>query len=171
MIEYTESVAIEALPADVWDYVADVSQWWLASNPDHISIRVEGSGPIMHYGTEVAFEEEIAGVRAQANGSITEYIPGIRISWEGVTEYRYFGLPFNVHEGISWSVESNGRGTKLSTHIRTKFSSGFLGRIFGWHEKKIRKLLELNRAHTKRELEYLKTAIEAEFHLAGRTAV
>ncbi|MEJ2210086.1 MAG: SRPBCC family protein [Anaerolineae bacterium] len=168
MFEFTESIRIAAPPAKVWDYVADVERWWLASNPDHIRMDVGGDGAALGPGTEVTFEERVAGLRGRAEGTVTRWVPGNLIEWEGRARYHYLGLPLQVREGVSWQVEGSDGGSRLSARVWAEFPSGLLGRFFEWYAKSMLDVVDRDREHARRELEYLKFEIEAVHQLTGK---
>ena len=161
MFEFAETVDIGAPLEEVWDYLADVDQWWLASNPEHIKIAMGGSGSDIVPGTKVSFEERIAGVRGRAEGTITKVVPENVIEWQGDAVYRYFGLSFRVREGVSWQVGDGDPGAKLSAHVWAEFSASFAGRLFEWYAKTLLNVVDRDREHARRELEYLRSAIES----------
>jgi hypothetical protein len=161
MFEFTEAIRIEAPVASVWEYVADVEGWWLASNPEHIRINVPGPKSAIGPGTEITFEEHVAGMKGQAKGTITHWIPGTLIEWEGEARYHYLGFPLRIREGVSWRVDSLEEETQLSAHVWAVFPSGLAGRIFEWYAKTLLNVVDRDREHARRELEYLKSAIES----------
>lgn len=163
MFEFVESVNVDAPSPDVWEYVADVEQWWLASHPEHLSLKVRSPGPAIGLGTEIVFEELVAGLKGQAKGMVTEWIPGVRVSWEGTAKYSFFGISLRINEGFSWQVQKVGKGTILSAHVRADFSSPLTGRLFKWQSRRIRRVAERDREHARRELLYLKSVIESEY--------
>lgn len=72
MFEFTESVAIDSPPATIWETLLDIEKWWPPSNPEHIGIEVRSSGSPLGVGSEIVFEEMVAGIKAKAEGSITK---------------------------------------------------------------------------------------------------
>lgn len=159
MFEFTESVRVEAPPDEVWKLLADVERWWLSSNKDHIRLEA-GSSDELGVGTEVAFEERVAGIKGRAKGIITRWVPGDEATWEGEAKYRYMGFSFRVQEGVSWRVESDGEATRLSARVWAKFPSGIFGRISEWYSKSLLQVVDRDREHARRELEYLKRSVE-----------
>ncbi|MEJ2710216.1 MAG: SRPBCC family protein, partial [Anaerolineales bacterium] len=137
MFKFTESIHIEAPPADVWEYVADVERWWLASNPEHIHLDVPSPEPTVGLGSKIVFEERVAGIKGKAAGSITKWIAGTEVTWEGIANYRYLGFPLRVREGVSWRVDNGEHETQLSATVWAKFSSSLLGQLFEWYAKRI----------------------------------
>jgi hypothetical protein len=161
MFAFTEAIDIEASPEDVWLYIADVEGWWLASNPEHIRIEVAGPSSAIGPGTQITFEERVAGIKGQAKGTITHWVPGTLIEWEGEALYHNLGFPLRIREGVSWRVDSLGRETQLSADVWAVFPSGRAGRIFEWYAKNLLNVVDKDREHARRELEYLKSAIES----------
>jgi hypothetical protein len=169
VFEFTEAIRIEAPAAAVWEYVADVERWWLASNPEHIRIDVPGSPSALGPGTEITFEERVAGIKGQAKGTITQWVPGILIEWEGEALYHYLGFPLRIREGVSWRVDGLEGETQLSAHVWAVFPSGLAGRIFEWYAKNLLSVVDKDRAHARRELEYLRSAIESRHYSSQDT--
>ena len=160
MFEFTESVRVDAPPGKVWKLLADVERWWPPSNPEHIRIDVLGRSKVIEVGTNINFEERVAGVKGKASGTITRFIPEAEATWEGVAEYRYFGLRFQVHEGVSWYVDKDGEASRLSARVWAKFSSGMFGRLLEWYAKTLLNVIARDREHARCELVYLRNTIE-----------
>jgi len=160
MFEFTESISIKASPNTVWQLLADVEKWWPRSNPEHLRIEVRSSDKSIGAGTEVAFEERVAGIKGQAEGMIAGWIPGVEATWEGTATYRYMGFRLGVREGVSWRVESHGETSKLSARVWAEFPSSRFGRFVEWFAKSLLNVVDRDREHARCELEYLKTAIE-----------
>lgn len=170
MFEFVESITIEASPADVWDYLADVESWWLASNPEHIYLEVLSPDSSIGLDTKIVFEERVAGINGQAQGTITQFDPGTQITWEGQAIYNYLGFSLEVHEGVSWLVKSDEQGTQLSAHVWAEFPSSLGGRFFEWYAKAILDVVDKDREHARQELQYLKSAIESRGQSAKDTS-
>ncbi|MGD8866814.1 MAG: SRPBCC family protein [Gemmatimonadales bacterium] len=160
MFQFTESIMIAAPAAATWEVLADVETWWPLSNPEHIRMEIESAERPIGVGTTVAFEERVAGIKGRAEGVITQWIPNERASWEGTAEYRYLGLPFRVREGVSWQVENLGEESRLSARVWAEFPATLFGRILEWYARSLLKVVDRDRAHARRELEYLKGEIE-----------
>jgi hypothetical protein len=161
VFEFTETVKIKASSLDVWARIADPQSWWLASNPEHISIEVRSANKAISSGTEIAFQERVAGVKAQAVGVMTKVTPGIEATWEGTASYHYCGFRVRIREGVSWRIESCGaRESKLSARVWAHFPPGILGLVFEWYSKTILNVVERDREHARRELHYLQRSIE-----------
>jgi hypothetical protein len=160
VFEFTESIMIAAPATATWKVLADVERWWMPSNPEHIRMEVRSQGKPMDVGTEVVFEERVAGIKGRAEGVITQLNPGEQATWEGTAVYRYFGLRFRIHEGVSWRVERHGESSKLSARVWAEFPATTVGRILEWYAKSVLNVVERDREHARRELEYLKGVIE-----------
>lgn len=83
MFQFTESIEIASRPDVIWETFVDIEKWWPPSNPEHISIDVHCDGKPIDVGTEVNFEERIAGIKGKASGSITKWVPKRKATWEG----------------------------------------------------------------------------------------
>ncbi|MGD8874292.1 MAG: hypothetical protein PVH38_04025 [Gammaproteobacteria bacterium] len=160
MFQFTESVSIAAQPDDVWNVFEDIEKWWPPSNPAHVSIAVNSSGNPVEAGTEVNFEERIAGIRGKASGSISRWIPAREARWEGEAVYRYYGISFRIQERVSWLFERRDKTTLLSAHVSAEFPPSLFGRFIEWYAIKILDIVDRDREHARRELEYLKSRIE-----------
>ena len=160
MFEFTESIMIEAPSDTVWIYLANVEQWWPPSNQEHIRIEVRSENKPVDVGTEIVFEESVAGIKGRAEGRITRWISGSEATWEGIAVYRYMGISFQIREGVSWRVEAQGETSKLSARVWAEFPPGVFGRFLEWYTKTLLNVVERDREHARRELEYLKSSIE-----------
>lgn len=162
MFQFTESIAIASRPDEIWETLADIEKWWPPSNPEHISIDVRYDGKPVDAGTEVHFEERIAGIKGKASGSITKWKPGREATWEGAALYRYYGVPVRIREGVSWAVESAGGVSTLSTTVWARFPENLFGRLVEWYSVRVLNVIDRDKEHARRELEYLKSVIEAD---------
>jgi len=160
MFEFTESILIEVSSGSVWKTLADFENWWPPSNPEHIRIEVQSENKPVDVGTEIVFEERIAGIRGQAQGMITRWVPGEEATWEGTAVYRYLGISFQIREGVSWRVESLGESSRLSARVWAEFPAGIFGRFLEWYTKSLLNVIEHDREHARQELTYLKSVIE-----------
>jgi hypothetical protein len=161
VLEFTETILIEAPPPTVWAVMHDVETWWPASNPEHESLeRLDGE--VVQVGTRLRIREKIAGIPGEAVGQITRFEPLSAVTWEAPNaRYRWFGVPFTIGEGVTWSIESrDGGATRLSAHVWATFPPGMRGRIVEWIFIRLGGL-EKDREHARTELRYLKQAIEA----------
>lgn len=160
MFEFTETISIEESPAKIWETLLDIEKWWPPSNPEHISIDVRSSERPLGVGTEITFEEKVAGIKAKAKGSIARWIPGREATWEGKATYRYCGISIHIREGVSWSIESHDRTSNLSASVWAMFPPTVFGRITEWYATTLLNVVDRDREHARCELEYLKRVIE-----------
>jgi len=161
MFEFTESIPISASADVVWGFFTDIRAWWPPSNPEHIRIDIHDSDGSIGEGTEITFEERIAGIPGKARGSITEVDPGAEVTWEGEAVYRYIGIPFHIREGVTWRIERRGDTSELSAHVWAVFPSTLFGRFFEWFATRFLNVVARDRQHARRELEYLQGEIES----------
>ena len=138
----------------------------MASNPEHIALEIRSPEKRIAAGTEIAFEERVAGIRGSAAGTVTNLTPGVAATWEGVAEYRCAGFRMSIEEGVTWSVEPTATGSKLSAHVWARFPSGWLGPLLEWYSTAILRIVHRDREHARCELEYLKRLFEG----GGRSA-
>jgi hypothetical protein len=160
MFEFTEAIVIATPAAAVWAQLADVEQWWPPSNPAHIGIDVCADEGGIGVGTPVVFEEHVAGIPGRAEGTITRWVPGTEARWEGTARYRYWGIHFDVREGVSWRIEAQGDEAKLSAHVWAVFPSTLFGRLLEWYATRVLDVVAHDREHARVELRYLQGLIE-----------
>lgn len=160
MFRFTESVRVDAPAENVWKRLTDIERWWLPSNPEHIRLDVQTCGQPIGVGTKISFEERVAGLRGRAEGEITKWTPGEEAAWQGEAEYRHLGFRFRIREGVSWRVGSDSRASILSAQVWAKFPSSIFGRFLEWYAKSLLNVVNRDREHARRELEYLKNEIE-----------
>ena len=160
MFEFTETVSIRATAESVWSRLSDVESWWRKSNPEHISLEIGSPDKRVAAGTEIAFEELVAGITARASGTVTSLIPDVAATWEGMANYRYCGFRLAIQEGVTWSIEPDMDSSILSAHVWARFPAGAFGRVLEWNSVHILHIIEHDRKHARCELEYLKRVIE-----------
>jgi hypothetical protein len=161
VFQFTESIPIAAPPNEIWKNFVDIAKWWPPSNQEHTDIDVKSHENPIDVGTEVVFEERIAGIKGKAVGSITRWVPEREATWEGEAVYRYYGIPFRIREGVSWLLESHGKTSQLSARVWAEFPSTLFGRFLEWYTTKLLNVVDRDREHARRELEYLKHVIES----------
>ncbi len=161
MFEFTETIEIRKPASELWRTLVKLEEWWPPSNPEHIGIEVHSDGNPIGLGTEIAFEERVAGVKAKAKGSITGWTPEREAAWEGDATYRYYGIPLHVREGVVWRVEDRGDASRLSANVWAKFPSSMFGRALEWYAKTFLNVVKKDREHARCELEYLKRISES----------
>jgi hypothetical protein len=160
VFEFTETVSIRATPESVWSRLADVESWWLKSNPEHISLEIGSPDKRVAAGTEIAFEERVAGITARASGTVISLRPGVAATWEGMANYRFCGFRLAIQEGVTWSIEPDMDISILSAHVWARFPAGAFGQVLEWYSVHILHIIEHDRKHARCELEYLKRVIE-----------
>jgi uncharacterized protein YndB with AHSA1/START domain len=51
MLDFTESIRVDAIPARVWAALLDIERWWPPSHPEHESIeRLHGADEVADLG-------------------------------------------------------------------------------------------------------------------------
>lgn len=160
MFELTESIHIEASPDKVWSLLSNVERWWPQSNPEHIRIEVRSPDKSIAQGTQIMFEERVAGIKARAEGVVTRLVQEREATWEGTAQYRYLWIDFKIREGVSWQIAADGEACILSARVWAIFPLSLLGRVLEWYARNFLDIVSQDRSHARRELEYLKGAIE-----------
>ncbi len=160
MFQFTESIEISSRSDEVWETLVDIEKWWPPSNPEHISIDVCYAGKPIDVGTEVHFEERVAGIRGKAFGSITKWISEREATWAAAAVYTYYGVPIRIREGVSWSIKGRGSLSTLSATVWAQFPVNLFGRVAEWYTVRLLNVIDRDREHTRCELEYLKSVIE-----------
>ena len=172
MLDFTESILIEAPPTHVWAALLDIEQWWPASNPEHESIeRLAHADQVTHdgepveigRGTQFRIRERIAGIPGEGVGVVTDIDPGRAVTWEADRmRYRLYGVPFTIAEGVTWRVDPREcEKSLLIARVWAKFPAGVLGRLLWLVLAHLLDGVEKDRRHARVELEYLKEAIES----------
>jgi len=148
-------------PQAVWDYLIDVSRWWPVSNPEHVSIEVLSADGTIEPGARIRLVERIAGVPGEAEGAIRSLVEGELVTWTSDRcVYHYRGVPVHVEEGGEWRLASVDGGTRLAFRGWARFPPGPFGRLTEWYFKRVLHGVELDYAHSLRELLYVKKALE-----------
>jgi len=162
MFEISPAVEIEAPPDVVWEFLTEIEEWWVPSNPEHESLEILSEHETLREGTRIRVKERIAGLPGVAEGEVTELLPRERITWEAPdTRYRYYGLTIRVHEGVSWMLEPTDRGTNLTARVWATFPNTLLGTLVEWSFKHLLGGVEKDHEHAMKELEYIKAEIES----------
>ncbi|MFC7130509.1 SRPBCC family protein [Haloferax chudinovii] len=161
MYAISPTVTIDASPEQVWEFLKDVEEWWVASNPDHESLEVYSDGERIEEGTRIRVRERIAGIPGVADGEVTEYVPGERLTWEAPkARYRFYGFPLEVDEGVTWKITPTRGGTELTARVWASFPDSVLGTITEWTFEHVLHGVERDYRHAMRELEYIKRSLE-----------
>lgn len=172
MLDFTESIRIEAPPARVWAALLDIERWWPLSNSEHESIeRLYGADEVadagdpgeIGVGTRFRIREKIAGVPGEGIGLVTRVEPGRAVTWEAdQMRYRLYGVTFTVGEGVTWRVDPHeSEASQLSARVWARFPEGLVGRFLWLVFSRLLDGVEEDRRHAQVELEYLKEAIES----------
>lgn len=159
MFEITPEIEIDAPPETVWDYLVDVEEWWVDSNPEHSSLEIVSDDEDLKEGTRIRVREKIAGIPGEAEGEVTEFVPNDHFTWEADAVYRYLGLTFSATEGVKWSVKSEEK-TELSAHVWAEFPDTLFGKVLEWYFKNVLNGVEKDYEHAMEELVYIKEQIE-----------
>ena len=159
--EVAPTIRIAASPEIVWEYLVDIEEWWVKSNPEHESLEILSTTDRIAEGTHIEVRERIAGVPGVARGEITELVPEQRITWEAPgARYRYFSIPLHVSEGVTWEVSPDDGGSELTARVWASFPDSLWGRVVEWSFKHVVDGVERDYEHAMRELEYVKRAVE-----------
>lgn len=138
----------------------DLERWWPASNSDHVRLEIMSPDKSIAEGTQIDFEERIAGVKAVASGRIVSLHKDSEATWEGTAVYHYKGFKVPIHEGVKWRIAPMSDLAIVSASVWAAFPRSLTGRLLKWHAMKHMNIVELDREHTRLELNYLKDLIE-----------
>lgn len=172
MLDFTETIPINASPARVWAALLDIQRWWPPSNPEHESIeRLDDADNVIAdpqpkeigVGARFRIREKIAGVPGAGVGVVTGVDSGRAITWEADSmRYRLYGMAFTIAEGVTWSVgPQEPESSLLSARVWARFPEGPVGRILWLVFSRLLGGVERDRRHARVELEYLKETIES----------
>lgn len=162
MFEFTEAITIRASPSAAWNVMSDLEGWWVASNPEHISLqRLDDRG--IAVGARIRVRERIAGIPGEYVGELTRVVPGREVTMEAPkARYRLLGVPLTVGEGVTWRLRRVDAATiELSARVWATFPAGRLGRALEWGFTRLLGGIAKDREHARVELRYLKKRIEA----------
>ncbi len=160
MFEFTESIVIDESPERVWELMRDVDKWWLPSNPEHISLEHLDDRPATEVGARLRIREKVAGIPADAAGTITEVEPGCAVTWDADATYRLAGLRVKIGEGVTWRIQPVGSNSLVSAHVWATFPPGIFGRVVAFAFTHLLDGIAKDREHARTELRYLKRTIE-----------
>lgn len=159
--EFTEAITVDAPPALVWQVMSDLDGWWVASNPEHVSLeRLDDRG--IAVGARLRIREKIAGVPGEYVGELTRVLPQREVTMEApAARYRLLGVPFTVGEGVTWRLEPADDGTsQVSANVWATFPYGVFGHVLAWAFVHVLNGIDKDREHARVELRYLKRIIE-----------
>ena len=136
MFEFTVKTQLDAPLKQVWAYLINLDQWWIASNPEHIELIILSTFKKLAQGTEIQMREKIAGIPGVAHGVISEYKEYERVTWRAEkAKYRYFGLSIVIDEQVTWQLRPDGEKTLLSATVDAGFPRLVLGGFIEWFFK------------------------------------
>ncbi|OFB37031.1 hypothetical protein BA059_21030 [Mycolicibacterium sp. (ex Dasyatis americana)] len=161
MFEFTETITIDASPSAVWDVMIDLEDWWPPSNPEHESLeRLDDRG--IEVGAQIRIREKVAGIPCVADGEITRVDPMSAVTWEARAQYKWWGVPVPIGEGVTWRIQPGDQdATQVSAHVWATYPRGLFGRFVGFVFTRLLDGIEKDREHARTELRYLKRVIEA----------
>lgn len=160
LFEFTESIVIDQTPERVWEVMRDVDKWWLPSNPEHISLEHLDDHPATEVGARLRIREKVAGIPADAVGTITAVEPGSAVTWDAAATYRCLGLRVDIGEGVTWRIEPQSSSTVVSAHVWATFPPGIFGNVVAFVFTHLLDGIAKDREHARTELRYLKRTIE-----------
>lgn len=161
MFDFTARITIDSPPWDVWNYMIELEAWWVASNPEHISLEIMSEDRTIQPGTPIRIREKIAGIPGEATGHVDEFVEGRRVTWRArEAVYHFYGLPVRIEEGVTWSIEPSDGGTALSAHVWAVFPATIPGRATEWIFKNILRGVQKDYEHAMRELRHIKSSLE-----------
>jgi hypothetical protein len=158
--EIKPEVEIHASINNVWNFIINVENWWVKSNPDHKSLVFNNTVKDNVIGTKLTIREKIAGIPCKAVGEITKFETNCQVEWKAL--YYLFSIRWiRVHAGVAWKLRyiSDDR-CGLMAHVWARFPQTpgyyFLWVIF----RKMMNGIEKDYVHAMKELNYIKNAIE-----------
>lgn len=162
MIEVKASVTIEKPPKVVWDYVAQIDKWWLASNlKEHIELSLVDTKKV-EADAKFVLKEKIAGVRGEALAKIAEFLPPRKLVWQSLhAEYRLPGIKIPVKEGGTFEIVETNNGCELSHYVWGELHSIPLKGMLEWFFKAVLRGEKKDYEHTYRELLFIKRQLES----------
>lgn len=162
MFQFTETIGIQAPASAVWRVMRDINRWWPRSNPEHLSLELLDDPETLQIGTRLRIQEKIAGIPGEATGTITDLVPGQTVTWEARARYRWLAVSLTVREGVTWRIAARDEHTTdVSAGVWAVFP-GIRGRLLQPVFVHLLRGVEKDREHTRTELRYLKSLIEAE---------
>lgn len=162
MFEFTATIRIDTSIKDLWDFLIDIKQWWLASNSDHIALDILSESHIVKKGTCIRIQEKIAGIPGQAEGEVTELVDHKRIRWQSEqAQYHFLGIPLTVKEGVTWELETVQDDVQLSAHVWALFPDSLFGKSSEWIFKNLLNGVAKDYEHAMTELRYIKVQMES----------
>jgi hypothetical protein len=161
MFDFTAKLMIDTSVDALWQRLTHIKSWWLASNPEHISLEILAEDYELHVGTPIRIRERIAGIPGEATGQIQTLEETREITWvSDDAMYRFWGLPLSVKEGVTWRVEPQGDHVQLSAHVWAEFPETWFGGLVEWFFKHVINGVDKDYEHAMTELRYLKETMD-----------
>ena len=161
MFDFKATIDIHTTAAKLWDYLIDIEEWWLPSNPEHIELEILSQDKQIDEGTRIFIREKIAGIPGEIVGEVQEVTEPRRVQWQSDrAEYRFFGIPLSIKEGVTWQIEPLPQGVELSAHVWAEFPRTWMGKSLEWIFKHVLNGVQIDCEHAKTELRFLKTQME-----------
>ncbi len=160
MLDFTESIDIDAPRDRVWEVLRDIDRWWPQSNPEHVSLQHLDDRPPTEVGARLRVEERIGGIPGEAVGAITAVEPHTAVTWEADARYRWLGIPIRLTEGVTWRVRSDEAATTVSAHVWASRPHGVFGGLAAFLFVHVLSGEAKDREHTRTELRHLKRLLE-----------
>lgn len=156
--EIKPEVVILAPKEDLWNFLSDLENWWVKSNPEHLSLVVHNSKNSIGIGTKLTVREKIAGIPCKAIGEITKYDKYHLVEWKA--KYYVLGVKWiKIDAGVRWKLRSNNNKSTLMANVWANFPKTFGYRLL-WFIFKTVDGVKKDYDHAMRELIYIKTTIE-----------
>lgn len=161
MLSYTKSVTIGACPGAIWACLVDFDHWWAGAHPGHLRVEIPSGSRRVVTGTEIHFEERVAGLKAVTVGWIVSLHPEVELTWEGVGDFRFLGVRIAARTGIRWQLlRMGGEVTMVTTSMWAEVASGWRGELLEWAAEKLLRMVERGGKHLRGELHSLKDLAE-----------
>lgn len=160
MFEISAMTTIASPPQRVWEFLVDIQNWWLPSNPEHESLEILSTHDRLELGTKLRIGERVAGIPGEAIGSITAFVPGERATWVAKARYRLLWTRFTIDEGVTWSVRPVRGGSELRADVWAHFPRSFFGMLLELMFVYVLRGRDKDRQHAETELEYIRRELE-----------
>lgn len=161
MLSYTESVTIRACPEAIWGHLVEFDRWWMGAHPGHVRVEIPSGSRRVVTGTEINFEERVAGLKVMAEGWIVSLHPEVELTWEGVGDFRFLGVGIAARTGIRWQLaRMGGDVTIVTTSMWAEVAGGWRGELLEWTAEKLLRMVERGGRHLREELHSLRELAE-----------
>jgi len=158
--EIEPEVEIDAPPENVWNFLIDVENWWLKSNPEHDSLTINGGDKELGVGTKLTIKEKIAGIPCKAKGTVTGYDENKLVEWKAI--YYLLSLRWiKVQAGVRWKLTKiNQKKTALMANVWADFPNQAGYKVLFFIFKNFLNGIEKDYKHAMKELKYIKVNLE-----------